>query len=134
MTSNPQSIQAIGLLALGGAAGSVARLGVALLLIDPAGAGIIFPWATLTVNTLGALGIGLAASLTAENGRWPIRPALRQALMAGFFGGFTTFSVFSLEVYLLLTTGPATTAITYVAASIPLWLGAVYLGHRWGQR
>lgn len=133
MTVPLQNLHAVGLLAVGGALGSVARFGVSLLWVSTVGAGVFFPWATLMVNTLGALGIGLAASLTAATGRWPLCPALRQALMAGFFGGFTTFSFFSLEVYLLLTTGAAATALAYIAASILLWLGAVYLGRRWGK-
>lgn len=121
------------LVALGGALGAVARFGVSLMLVAPIGATAAFPWATLSVNALGAFCIGVAASLTAVTGRWPLNPAARQGVMAGFFGGFTTFSIFSLEALTLVNAGHIGTAVTYIAASIAIWLGAVYAGFRLGQ-
>ena len=112
-------------IALGGAAGSVARALVAQSL--PAR----FPWATLLVNGLGSLLIGwLMARL--GPGETGTAAALRHLLVAGFCGGFTTFSALALEVNTLVERrayGPATLylAITLVggvaACAAGLWLG-----------
>jgi CrcB protein len=83
------------MVALGGALGSVGRFGFgqALARLDS------FPYGTLLVNILGSLVIGICAGLfDAEQKN---RPA-GLFLMAGFCGGFTTFSTFSLETFELM--------------------------------
>ncbi len=54
-----------------------------------------FPVATLAVNLVGCLLIGVAFSL-AETRR-AFSPLTRLLLMTGFLGGLTTFSTFALE-------------------------------------
>lgn len=110
-------------IALGGAAGTVARAAIDRAL--PAG-GSGFPWATWTVNVAGSLVIGLvvvAALERAAPGRY-----LRPLLGTGFCGGLTTFSTFAVETDRLLRAGDAGTAIAYVAASLVAGLLAVTAG------
>ena len=110
-------------IALGGAAGTVARAAIDRVL--PAdGSG--FPWATWTVNVAGSLVIGLvvvAAVERAAPGRY-----LRPLLGTGFCGGLTTFSTFAVETDRLLRAGDAGTAVAYVAASLAAGLLAVAAG------
>jgi CrcB protein len=113
------------LVALGGAAGSVARYG-AYRLWPVAGGG--WPVATLTVNVVGSFAIGLlymyvaARAGSAENARlfW----------MTGVLGGFTTYSAFALETVLL---GFSTAGVAYVAATVIGCLAAALLGMKVGS-
>ncbi len=118
--------------AAGGALGSVVRylcsLGV-LALLGPA-----FPWGTLVVNTAGSFLIGFYATLTEPDGRLFASPATRQFVMAGFCGGFTTFSVFSLETIRLAEAGALGLAGANLLGSVALWLAAVWAGHRLARR
>jgi CrcB protein len=93
-----------------------------------------FAWGTLTVNVAGSLVIGLYATLTEPDGRLMAGPAMRQFVLAGFCGGFTTFSIFSLENLLLAESGAYTRAAINVAVSVVLWLLAAWIGYRIGAR
>ncbi len=115
-------------IAAGGALGSVARYlcGVLALALF----GTAFPLGTLGVNVAGSFLIGLYATLTEPDGRLFAGPVMRQGVMGGFCGGFTTFSIFSLESIRLMEAGQWTLAATYVVVSAATWLPAVWLGHR----
>jgi fluoride exporter len=113
--------------ALGSALGGLARALCSYLLLQALGPG--FPWGTLLVNVVGSALIGFYATLAAPDGRLFPSPAQRQFVMAGFCGGFTTFSVFSLETLLLIEAGRMAVAGLYVACSVVLWLVGVWLGH-----
>lgn len=117
---------------LGASLGSVARYLGSLGMLHLLGSG--FAWGTLTVNVLGSLLIGLYSTLTEPDGRLMASPATRQFVLAGFCGGFTTFSIFSLETLLLFERGAAVLAGINVAASVMLWLLAVWIGHLIGVR
>jgi CrcB protein len=121
-------------LAVGGGAalGSVARAAVSLALLALLGPG--FAWGTLVVNVLGSFLIGLYATLTEPDGRLMAGPALRQFVLAGFCGGFTTFSIFSLETVFLAARGAWGLAALTVGLSPILWLLAVWIGYRLGLR
>jgi fluoride exporter len=118
--------------AIGGALGSIARYlaTVAALAL----AGPFFPWGTLIVNVLGSLLIGLYFTLTEPDGRLLVGPAARQFMLVGFCGGFTTFSVFSLETLFLARGGAWGLAGLFVASSLALWLVAVWIGQTIGIR
>ena len=118
------------LVAAGGAAGSVARYWLALLVLRFTGPG--FPWGTVLINILGSFVIGWFNALTAPGGRLPGADAARVLVMAGLCGGFTTFSAFSLQTIELLRTGQTGRAFANVAASVALCLGATALGIRVG--
>lgn len=117
---------------LGASLGSVARYLCSLAVHQLLGAG--FPWGTLTVNVLGSLIIGFYATLTEPDGRLLARPATRQFMLTGFCGGFTTFSIFSLETLLLIQHGAYALGVANVLISTCLWLFAVWVGYRVGVR
>jgi len=119
-------------IAVGGALGSVARYLCALATLSLLGPA--FPWGTLSVNVAGSFLIGLYATLTEPDGRLFVSPTMRQGVMGGFCGGFTTFSIFSLETIRLLEAGQWPLAAGYVLVSAATWLPAVWLGHRLAQR
>ena len=112
--------------AMGGAAGSVARYGVNRAAMAVFGPG--FPVATLIVNVAGSFLMGLLVALLAQRGNdWS------PLLMTGLLGGFTTFSAFSLDAVSLWTRGQHATAVAYVAASVALSLAALVAGIALGR-
>jgi CrcB protein len=117
------------LAALGGALGALARWGAAEALPRPAGG---WPWATLGVNLLGCLLIGVLIAVLAV--RRPHDDRLPAFLGAGVLGGFTTFSAFAVEVADLLRAGAPWVATGYVAVSVVGGLVAVAAGLRLGAR
>ena len=110
-------------IAIGGVIGSLGRFAVALLVGEwnPA----TLPWATLTVNIVGALAIGAIAASTAV----AAGPAwLRPFVITGVLGGFTTFSALALETGLLLDAGRVLVAVGYVVVTMAAGLAAVRVG------
>ena len=115
----------VGLVALGGALGTLARYGaVELAPIAPG----TFPTTTLLINVLGSLALGLLLGMI-ERTR-PRDVTLRPLLGIGVLGGFTTFSTFSVETVQLVRAHHTLVALAYVAASLALGLGAAILGAR----
>ena len=96
--------------------------------------GAAFRWGRLGVNIAGSFLIGLYATLTETDGRVFATPGMRQGVMGGFCGGFTTFSGFSLESLHLFEAGQRVFAVGHVALSAATWLSAVWLGYRLAQR
>ncbi len=94
--------------------------------------GETFPWGTLFVNVLGSFLIGLVATLSEPDGRLLMSATMRQFFMFGVFGGFTTFSSFSLQVLNLVRDGQWVPASLYVLASVAFCLLGVWLGHALG--
>ncbi|HEU0220656.1 MAG TPA: CrcB family protein [Paracoccaceae bacterium] len=113
--------------ALGSSLGGVARAVASLAALAWLGPG--FPWGTLAVNVLGSFVIGFYATLTGPGGRIMAGTHLRQFVMTGFCGGFTTFSIFSLETLGLAREGRPALAAFYVGVSVVTWLAAAWLGH-----
>jgi CrcB protein len=67
--------------------------------------GNAFPWGTMAVNLLGCFLAGCVFQLMFERsitGEVHTDPWLRNALMVGFLGGFTTFSAYSVQSLILL--------------------------------
>lgn len=112
--------------AIGGALGSVMRFWMSGAIA--ARFGETFPVGTLIVNILGSLLIGFAAGLNAPDGRWIISPAMRQFLMIGFCGGYTTFSSFSLQTLKLMQDREWLYAGGNILLSVALCLIGVWLG------
>ena len=114
-------------IAIGSALGGVARYwcsGVAARLL-----GDTFPWGTLFVNVTGSFLIGFFATLTGPDGRVFAGSTMRQFVMLGILGGFTTFSSFSLQTLNLAGDGEWLQAGGNIVGSVVLCLIAVWLGH-----
>ena len=115
----------------GSALGAVCRMWAGLAVASVATTA--FPWATLMVNVIGSWLIARFATHASlhEHGRVA---RLHPFLVAGFCGGFTTFSLFSLEAVTLVSEGRAGWAALYVGISVSSWLGAAWLGDRSARR
>lgn len=83
-----------------------------------------FPWATLAVNIIGSLAMGIIVVALAQKGGMRFSPFL----MTGVLGGFTTFSAFSLDAITLYERGAVGLAAAYVLASVVLSLLGIVAG------
>ena len=84
--------------------------------------GIAFPWGTLIVNIAGCALIGFFAAFI-------VRSPLRQVVLVGILGGYTTFSSFSLETLTLARDGQWARSAGYVVGSLVFCLLGVFLGN-----
>jgi fluoride exporter len=116
-------MQAIVLVALGGALGSVLRYKVGALVLHQTGTAA-FPYGTFTVNVAGCLIAGLLAGL-GEHFDF-LTADVRLFLFTGFLGGFTTFSAFGVETIALIERGDWTIAASYVVLSVLCGLAALW--------
>jgi CrcB protein len=117
--------------ALGGALGSVARLGLSQWL------GSAHPelnMGTLAVNALGGFLLGLWLTMNGNN-QFPTIAHLPLALnglvafgVVGFCGGLTTFSAFGMDLWVLLQHKAWSMALLYSSASIAVNLLGLGLG------
>ncbi len=112
--------------AIGSALGGVARYGLSGV-VDRS-IGETFPWGTLVVNVTGSLLIGLFATVTGPDGRVLVSPVTRQLWIPGIFGGFTTFSAFSLQTLSLAQEGEWLRAGGNLVLTLVLCLAGVWLG------
>ena len=88
-----------------------------------------FPIGTLVVNVLGCVAIGLIGKYFLHS---QTQLLTRTALMAGFCGGFTTFSAFSYETLGLITGGAWGRAMLYVGLSVLTCILGTAAGFRLG--
>ncbi len=110
--------------ALGAALGGVARYLISFA-IQPVPDR--FPWATFIANLTGCLLIGMLVPwLTKSDSSMQTR----LFLTTGFCGGFTTFSSFSAETFLLLQRGHLPMALTYVLSSLIGGVLLTWIGYR----
>jgi len=118
-------------IALGGALGSVARFWMSGLIA--ARFDSKFPWGTLFVNITGSFLIGVFAALSETGGRLADSTPLRQFLVVGICGGYTTFSAFSVQTLDLMRAGNWPAVAGNVLGSVLACLLAVWLGHLLGS-
>ena len=120
---------ALAAVALGGALGAPARMGVAQLLhVGPAS----FPWSTFWTNVTGSFALGVVLALIIE--RFPPGRFLRPFVATGFLGAYTTYSTFAVESVLLTRDGHLALALAYVASSLLAGVVAVWAGIWAGRR
>lgn len=120
----------VGLVALGGAGGSVARYLVSkwstylltplTYLFPDVGHTILwFPVGTLVVNLVGAFALGYLLEALARRGRETVRRRkIRLGIGTGVLGGFTTYSALALEVQTLISQGMPWLALLYVTLTL----------------
>ncbi|MCP8882008.1 fluoride efflux transporter CrcB [Devosia sp. XJ19-1] len=118
-------MQAVLLVGAGGAIGAMMRYGVSVAVGRMWSAS--FPLATLTVNVLGSLLMGLLIGVLART-LPPMAPEIRLFVAVGVLGGFTTFSSFSLDTIFLIERGALAQAMLYVGLSVVVCLAGLYLG------
>lgn len=87
----------------------------------------MFPWATLAVNLGGCFLIGLIYGLIDRG--FTLSPEMKLFLTVGFCGGFTTFSTFMHENFLLFGGGNPWLFVAYASTSFVFGLLLVYGGY-----
>jgi CrcB protein len=131
-----QNVYHILIVAFGSALGGLARWGMTQGINRLCG--IAFPWATLAINLIGCLVLGIVAGYLSgrimHHPDWfPAASRLRLLLAVGFAGSFTTFSTFELETHALLEGNRWPWAAAYVLGSVLVGLvamhGGLLLGH-----
>jgi CrcB protein len=111
---------------LGGALGTGARFWASGLVAERFGE--VFPLGTLFVNVTGSFIIGFFAGLIDPQGPYLVGPRLRQFVLIGICGGYTTFSSFSLQTLELARDGDWLRAGLNSVLSLVCCLFAVWLG------
>ena len=124
----PDTIRNIIAVGAGSFIGGIARYIVSLAM---KGISKGFPWATLLVNLLGCLTIGLLWGFLSRNASEGTSWGL--FLTVGLCGGFTTFSTFSKEALTMLQTGQIWGFASYIALSILAGIALVALGYYIGR-
>ena len=109
---------------IGGGLGSVLRFGLSKWI--NALHSNNFPFGTLIVNILACFILGLVIGLADQ--KQLFSPVARLFWIAGFCGGFSTFSTFSHETLELLQGGFTLSLLLYIALSLLLCLAAAFGG------
>jgi len=91
--------------------------------------GETFPWGTLTVNVIGSFVIGFFGGFAGPDGRVIVSTSMRQFVMIGLCGGYTTFSSFSFQTLSLARDGQWIQVIGNVFLSVSMCLLAVWAGY-----
>ncbi len=110
---------------MGGAAGAMSRYGISLAFGSRP-----FPVGTLAINVVGSFFLGMVLTAGAA-GR--LNPQSTAALAVGLLGGFTTYSTFSWELFVLGRADRFAEATMYAALSLALGVVAAALGYRVGH-
>lgn len=110
--------------AAGGAVGAAGRYVVSSYITHLAGSE--YPFGTLTVNIAGAVIMGALVTLLGVT--WSPGPEVRAFLTTGVLGGFTTFSLFSLDMAVMIERGEVITAGGYAAASVLMCVLGFFVG------
>lgn len=112
------------MIAFGGALGAVSRYGMTKWI--NAYWHHHFPFATMMVNLLGCVLMGIAFVVISE--KMPSLEAYRPLIIVGFLGAFTTFSTFSLEIVSLIHMQAWLTALSYLLLSCILGVLGLAIG------
>jgi len=112
----------------GGALGTGARFWLSGFVAERGGE--FFPLGTLVVNVTGSFAIGFIAAFTDPEGAFLVSPRLRQFLIIGVCGGYTTFSSFGLQTLDLVRDGDwfkagLNTMLSFVCCLVAVWLGRI---------
>ncbi len=114
---------------LGGGIGAVLRYLTSLLYLKVFN--FNFPLATLSVNLVGSLLLGILAVYLFEDEN--MSEHMKHALTVGLCGGFTTFSTFAFEVFGMLKRGEYFISILYIILSVFLSVMVAAAGFYWAK-
>ncbi|RRI05994.1 fluoride efflux transporter CrcB [Mesorhizobium tamadayense] len=117
---------ACALVLIGGFLGGISRFFLSGLVGRSVGE--TFPWGTLAVNVSGALAIGAFAGAARSVGGVFSAELVRDLIVVGLFGGYTTVSSFCLQTLNLALDGERRLAAFNIVASAALCVLAVALG------
>jgi fluoride exporter len=117
------------LVAVGGAIGALARVGLAQAFPTPDD---VFPWTTFAENVGGAFALAFTLTLLAK--RFTGDPAVRLFLCTGALGAFTTYSTLATELVARLAGADVLLAVIYAVASLLTGLLAALAGMRVAHR
>jgi CrcB protein len=123
------ALPVLGVIALGGGLGALARYGLTVALPTPPGH---FPWATFITNVSGCFLIGVLMVLVTEV--WAAHRLVRPFLGVGVLGGFTTYSTYAVEIHSLLRPGTVGVAFVYLTGTLVCAVFAVVTGARVTRR
>ena len=107
---------------IGGGLGSLFRFGVSLLMLNYYRT--LFPLATLLSNIFSCMVFGLTVFFLGEKFNTDV--SFRFLILAGFCGGFSTFSAFSYETVQLIRMGSLGYAFANIAVSIVVCFGIIF--------
>ena len=117
------------LVAIGGGLGSVCRY-LVIDVLGPFFAKVLpanFPWSIFFCNVLGSLLVGMFYYFAIKYfDHMDVR--LKNLVMVGFLGGFTTFSTFSLDFFRLFSAGQFGMAFLYAISSVFVAVAALFCG------
>ena len=108
---------------IGGFVGSILRFLLSSLITNSSAS--VFPYATLMVNVIGSLFMGILFVIFSYHTNSEF---LQLGLMTGLLGALTTFSTFSVEVVTLLQEQLWGYALTYILGNVLLSIFCCYLG------
>lgn len=116
----------IAAVAIGGGIGAALRYLVTV--VANMHGGIVFPYGTVLVNTIGSFVIGLLMMYFASHSG--LSGTIKLFAITGILGGFTTFSTFNMELLTFIRSGDVAFAFLYgglnvVGAFLCCWLGVV---------
>lgn len=120
------TLAACALVLIGGFFGGICRFFLSGLVGRSVGE--TFPWGTLAVNVSGALAIGAFAGAAWSVGGIFSAELVRDLIVVGLFGGYTTVSSFCLQTLNLALDGEQRLAAFNAVASAALCVLAVALG------
>lgn len=112
------------LVGIGGALGAMARLAAGSAIgALPNG----LPLATALINIVGSIAMGALVGVLARTTP-QYQNEIRLFVAVGVFGGFTTFSSFSLDAITLIERGDFLLAAFYIVGSVLLSIAGLWLG------
>ena len=110
----------IALVGIGGFIGACLRYIMSNILFLPNK--FVFPWNTLLINISGCFFLGLVLGIEFSNNY------IKEFMIVGVLGGFTTFSTFGFEAYALFNSGSYKLMLMYVIYSSILGIIALSVG------
>jgi CrcB protein len=113
----------LGLVALAGAFGALARWGVHGLVQSRTASR--FPYGTLVVNVTGSFAVGVLVGLVTYQG---LDADVRTVVGTGFIGAYTTFSSFSYDTIGLFENGASRAALVNAFGSVVVGLAVATAG------